>query len=389
VRSTRLLVPLVLILAATLGVGTAHAAFPVAKNGRIVFERDVNGKSHVFVMNADGSNPQDLSPADTLGDFNPQFSPNGRWILFGRGLDPPGTFHTFVMRSNGTGAVDLTPSLQGALGATFTPDGKRIVFGMDIAPALNAGLYTTAIMNADGSGVMDLTPGNSDFETFADISPDGSKIVFQRDVTSNSLIYMVNPDGTGLQQLTQGNVADRSPAFSPAGSRLAWTRDPNTLDSTSGYDVFTGDTTLGGATNITPNSGHQYNNAPVFSPDTSKIAYTGQTAALGSEILLVGAGGGPITGLSQTADPKDYAPHWEYIYMCGKRRATIVGGDEPDVLKGTKKPDVIVGNGGDDRIKGKGGNDRICGGLGRDHLIGGAGPRDRLIGGPGKDKIKQ
>jgi Tol biopolymer transport system component len=389
VASTRLFVPLILILAATLGVGTAHAAFPVAKNGRIIFERDVNGKSHVFLMNADGSNPQDLSPADTRGDFNPQFSPDGRSILFGRGLEPEGTFHTFLMRSDGTGAVDLTPGLQGALEATFTPDGKRIVFGMDIAPALNAGLYTTAIMNADGSGAMDLTPGNSDFEIFPDISPDGSKITFQRDAASDSQIYTINPDGTGLQQLTTGNVSDRSPAFSPAGNRLAWARDPNTLDATAGLDIFTGDTALGGATNITPNSGHQYSGAPAFSPDTTKIAYAGQTASLGSEILLVGAGGGPITALTQTADPKDYAPHWEYIYMCGKRRATIVGGDEPDVLKGTKKPDVIVGNGGNDRIKGKGGNDRICGGLGRDRLIGGAGPKDRLIGGPGKDKVKQ
>jgi Tol biopolymer transport system component len=389
VRSPRLLVPLILILAATAGVGTAHAAFPVAKNGRIIFERQVSGKSHVFVMNADGSSPQDLSPADTQGDFDPQFSPNGQWIVFGRALDPAGTFHTFLMRANGTGAVDLTPGLQGALSPTFTPDGKRIVFGMDIAPALNAGLYTTAIMNANGSGVTDLTPGNSDFELSPDPSTDGSKIVFERDVGSDSLIYTINPDGTGLQPLTEGNVEDRSPDFSPAGNRLAWTRDPNSLDATAGLDVFTGDTTLGGAMNITPNSGHQYNNSPAFSPDTTKIAYTGQTASLGSEILLVGAGGGPISGLSQTANPRDYGPHWEYIYMCGKRRATIVGGDEPDVLKGTKKPDVIVGNGGNDRIKGKGGNDRICGGLGRDRLIGGAGRKDRLIGGPGKDRIKQ
>ena len=38
-------------------------------------------------MNADGSKPVDLSPVSTKGDFDPQFSPNGRWIAFERALN--------------------------------------------------------------------------------------------------------------------------------------------------------------------------------------------------------------------------------------------------------------------------------------------------------------
>ena len=91
------------------------------------------------------------------------------------------------------------------------------------------------------------------------------------------------------------------------------------------------------------------------------------------------SGGGSFADLSPLANPRDDWPRWEYIYMCAKRRATIVGDDGPEVIKGTKRADVIVGNGG---------NDRICGGRGRDRLIGGAGRKDRLVGGPGKDKTK-
>ena len=50
----------------------ALAAFPLAKNGRIVFERQVAAKSHVWVMNPDGSNAIDLSPASTFGAADPR-----------------------------------------------------------------------------------------------------------------------------------------------------------------------------------------------------------------------------------------------------------------------------------------------------------------------------
>ena len=103
--------------------------------------------------------------------------------------------------------------------------------------------------------------------------------------------------------------------------------------------------------------------------------------------FLVNADGGAITPLTPGVASSDGS--WEYIYRCGKRRATIVGDDGPEKIKGTKKADVIVGNGGKDKLKGRGGNDRLCGGAGKDVLIGGAGKKDRLIGGPGKDKQKQ
>jgi Ca2+-binding RTX toxin-like protein len=97
---------------------------------------------------------------------------------------------------------------------------------------------------------------------------------------------------------------------------------------------------------------------PDFSPDSSKIVF------------------------------RHFEPQWEYVYMCKGRRATIVGSDASEKLKGTKNADTIVGNGGKDKIYGRGGNDRLSGGPGKDTLVGGKG-KDKLSGGPGKDKVKQ
>ena len=73
--------------------------------------------------------------------------------------------------------------------------------------------------------------------------------------------------------------------------------------------------------------------------------------------------------------------------FCGGKRATKVGGNGRNVLRGTPGRDVIAGLGGNDTIRGLGGNDILCGGKGRDKLIGGKG-RDRLLGGPGRDTCK-
>jgi Ca2+-binding RTX toxin-like protein len=80
---------------------------------------------------------------------------------------------------------------------------------------------------------------------------------------------------------------------------------------------------------------------------------------------------------------------------CHGRQATIVGGEEDDVLRGTPERDVIWGGGGDDTIYGSLGNDLICGGpgadlihggRGNDEVDGGAGDGDRVIGDLGDDK---
>jgi hypothetical protein len=71
---------------------------------------------------------------------------------------------------------------------------------------------------------------------------------------------------------------------------------------------------------------------------------------------------------------------------CHGHKATIRGTNGKDKLKGTKKRDVISAGRGKDKVVGKKGNDLICGGKGKDRLAGGRG-KDKLYGGGGNDTL--
>jgi Ca2+-binding RTX toxin-like protein len=71
---------------------------------------------------------------------------------------------------------------------------------------------------------------------------------------------------------------------------------------------------------------------------------------------------------------------------CLGRRATHVGTNGADRIRGTGGADVIVAKGGSDLVVGRGGNDRICSGGGSDAVRAGAGD-DRVAAGQGHDFV--
>ncbi len=54
------------------------------------------------------------------------------------------------------------------------------------------------------------------------LSPDGSKIAFQSNRTGDWEIFVMNTDGTSLQQLTHSNGFDGGPVWSPDGKKIVF-----------------------------------------------------------------------------------------------------------------------------------------------------------------------
>ena len=170
-----------------------------------------SGETFVFVASADAPDTRRLLGSGRHNDDYPTWSPDGTKIAFatsyGAIIEEPGDI--YVMSADGGGAVNLTPSGYGVEPAWST-DGSQLAFASD------GGIW---LMNPGGSDRTNLTAGLGLAATSPAWSPDGAQIVFVgTSASSNSDLYLINRDGTGLRQLT----------FTPDRSEThpAWRRVP-------------------------------------------------------------------------------------------------------------------------------------------------------------------
>jgi TolB protein len=112
-------------------------------------------KHALFVARADGSRRRQVTPWSLDAGDDPDWSPNGKLILFRSHADDGKQSQIYVVRANGTGLRPLTRFKPGTtvLSYSFSPDGKWITF----AKSGRGGEPDIFVMRADGTGIRPVT----------------------------------------------------------------------------------------------------------------------------------------------------------------------------------------------------------------------------------------
>ena len=181
-------------------------------------ERIPKGEIHrgeIYLMNADGSNPINLTHAPDRADGISSWSPDGGQIAFTSATlfndDILANSDIFVMDADGANPTNLTNHDAQDQVPDWSPDGNRIAFSSN--RDRNWEIY---VMNADGTNPINLTNHPAE-DNHASWSPDGTRIAFDsdrhRDRDRNWEIYVMNADGTNPINLTQNRAQDSSPSW--------------------------------------------------------------------------------------------------------------------------------------------------------------------------------
>ncbi len=168
--------------------------------------------SDIFTVNVDdllenGAQPQNLTGNRVATvDDDPNWSPDGRKILFTSYINDPSTTVTpaqiFVMNVDGNGQEQLTNDGIEKRGPAWSPDGRRILFACRIGPnnAMGVATFEICVMDAVANAPATRLTTNNQQDLTPTWSPDGLAIVFHR-APANQL-WVMNADGTGQTQLT-------------------------------------------------------------------------------------------------------------------------------------------------------------------------------------------
>jgi Tol biopolymer transport system component len=139
-----------------------------------------------------------------------------------------GSSQLYLENADGTDLFQITNIEAGACQPSWSPDGRQLVF----------------------------------------ISPCGGRGEFYETIYNESSLYIINVDGSGLKQLTPAPGSDFDPAWSPDGTRIAFTSVRDGFRQVYSLDVKSLDVTL-----LTNTTDSIESSQPSWSPDGTKIAY--------------------------------------------------------------------------------------------------------------------
>ncbi|MEZ4724325.1 MAG: M28 family peptidase [Candidatus Kapaibacterium sp.] len=208
------------------------------------------------------------------------------------------TMDVFIADFDGQNPKQLTKEKGYDAEASFSPDGKKILFAsnrsaynrelsekeqkqLEFDPSYFCELY---IMDADGSNVKRLTD-NPGYDGGPFFSPDGKKVIWRRFTSDGHQadVFTMNLDGTDLRQITSFESMSWAPYFHPSGEYIAFASNKYGYGN---FEVFIVDN-LGEKEPVRVTNTDGFDGLPVFSPDGDKLVWTSGRTSNGKAQLFM------------------------------------------------------------------------------------------------------
>jgi Tol biopolymer transport system component len=178
-------------------------------NQHIIFHyRSGNGNTTLWIMNRDGSDPHEFYSESGKDAHDATWSPDGKQILFALGKGENNKFYIMDFAGGDPQLVNNSIDSRGR------SDWSNDLISFDQGDPY---LHNVFIMKTDGNGLRQLTQDNN--SQGASLSPDGMWIAFtaytedSKQHSETCEIFIMHVDGSNMRQLTDNSYCDYQPRW--------------------------------------------------------------------------------------------------------------------------------------------------------------------------------
>ncbi len=266
--------------------------------GHIVFTCTRNNINQICMINADGSDYQQLTNQST-NTYYPAISPDGKSVVFA--VNQYDYFDLYSLTLGNSKLTQLTDNIGNSFSPDYSPDGKQILFVNRPTESPSA-LW---VMGSKGESPHLFYAGPKDIVGAA-WSPDGNTIAFAMAVDLQ-YTYQVF-----LLDVRNAEAPPRriSSGLSGIGGSIDWSPDGRNLAIFAGpvaaREVYRLDVTTGATAQLTFGGN---NASPAYSPDGQYIVYNSLRNNDQADLYIMRADGHSTRQLTNNPEP-DWQPQW-------------------------------------------------------------------------------
>lgn len=204
----------------------------------IIFSSDREPHDEIFYINENETTGKEIRITDRTDSvaYEPTFSPDGQWIVFeSHKLDEEGNGVITKYKLDGTsGYINLTPLGENNKQPNWSPTGNKILYQKE-----ENNQWEIWIMNTDGTNKTKITNFEGS-KTDATFTHDGKYIIFsfENEQTKLANIYKSSVTGGNQTRLTNYDGYDGAPSISPDGTKLIFETSAKDPDKSNGTDLW-------------------------------------------------------------------------------------------------------------------------------------------------------